>query len=140
MKRKPFHHRKQLRFACTGCGACCTGTAEDYVAVDLSEQEKIRRHLGVSQRWFRRRYLVRVDDHTEGLASRADGSCIFLDDAMRCRVYPVRPRQCRTYPFWPEIVRSERSWRREGRRCEGIDRGAAIPLKRIEAALRALRR
>lgn len=140
MKRKPFYHRKQLHFACTGCGACCTGTAEDYVAVDPSEQEKIRAYLGISRRWFRRRYLVHVDDYTDGLASSAGGNCVFLDDAMRCRVYPVRPRQCRTYPFWPEIVHSERTWRREAQRCEGIGCGTAISLKRIETALRTVRR
>ena len=140
MIRKPFYRRKQLRFACTGCGACCTGTADDYVVVDPSEQEKIRVYLGISRRWFRRRYVVDVDEQTEGLGGGADGNCVFLDDNMRCRVYPVRPRQCRTYPFWPEIVRSERTWRREARRCEGIGCGATIPLKRIETALKKVRR
>lgn len=140
MRERPFYSRKPLRFACTGCGACCTGTAEDYVAVDPSEQEKIRAYLDISRQWFRRRYLVRVDEHTKGLTSGAGGNCIFLDDTMRCRIYPVRPRQCRTYPFWPEIVHSERTWRREARRCEGIGFGTVIPLQRIEAALRTVRR
>lgn len=140
MKEKPFYRGRKLRFACTGCGACCTGAAEDYVAVDAKEQEMIRAYLDVSRRWFRRRYLVRLDQHTEGLASAANGDCVFLDAAKRCRIYAVRPRQCRTYPFWPEIVASRQAWQREAKRCEGIGCGAQIPLRRIEIALKTLRR
>lgn len=134
-----FHHQRRLRFACTGCGDCCTGTSDDCVVVGDDEQERIRAYLGVSRAWFRRRYVERVEDRFDGLKSRAGGTCVFLDGAKRCRVYPVRPRQCRTYPFWPEIVASERTWRREARRCEGIDRGEVVPLARVEASLRLLR-
>lgn len=135
-----YDRGRTLRFRCTGCGACCTGNAEDYVAVTASEQERIRRFLGLSSGWFRRRYLVPLDGEDKGLASAADGRCVFLDAANRCRIYPARPVQCRSYPFWPEIVGSAASWRAEARRCEGIGQGAAVPLRRIEAARRALRR
>lgn len=139
MAKIPFYHRRALRFECTGCGACCTGSPQDYVAVDQAEQEKIRGWLGISKKWFRRRYVVRLDKHTEGLGSTNGGSCVFLDNAMRCRIYPVRPRQCRSYPFWPEILRSRWSWRAEGLRCEGIGRGTVVPLRRIESALKTRR-
>ncbi len=133
-----YYHEHELRFRCTGCGACCTGSADDYVAVDGSEQEAIRRLLRISKPWFRRRYLIALDTGGKGLASKGDGRCVFLDAHNRCRVYPVRPRQCRSYPFWPEVVGSRSAWLAEARRCEGIGRGTSVPLRRIEAALKAL--
>ena len=66
----------------------------------------------------------------------SDGRCTFLDRANQCRIYRVRPKQCRTYPFWPEVLASRSSWRSEAETCEGIGRGAVIPLKRIELALK----
>ncbi len=132
-----FYRHQELRFKCTGCGACCIGNQEDYyVAVDDREQERIRVFLRVSRRWFRRRYIVKVDSVTEGIGSDKTGRCVFLDSGNRCRIYPVRPTQCRTYPFWPELVQTRSAWRTEGRRCEGIGQGTVIPLRRIETALK----
>ena len=82
----------------------------------------IRSYLGLSERWFRRRYIVRVDSGTEGINLGASGRCPFLLDNRRCRIYPVRPLQCRTYPWWPEFARPM-AWRTEARRCEGIGQG-----------------
>jgi uncharacterized protein len=127
----------QRRFACTGCGGCCTGRGAYYVAAAPEEQRRIQRYLGVSWRWFRRRYVTRDADGVESLRWERD-RCVFLDDDRRCRVYPVRPAQCRGYPFWPELA-SDAAWRRESRRCEGIGRGAVIPLRRFEAPLRRRR-
>jgi uncharacterized protein len=130
-----YYERKPLRFACTGCGACCTGDASRYVEAGPVEQEKIRAFLDISRAWFRRRYLTPVDETTDGLRI-AHGRCVFLSDHGRCRIYPVRPMQCRTYPWWPEVVESDASWRHEARRCEGINRGARVPLATIAAALK----
>lgn len=124
-----------LRFACTGCGACCTGRGDYFVEVSRAEQRRIQRYLNVSWRWFRRRYVSRYADGTEGLSWQKD-RCVFLDGARRCRIYPVRPMQCRTYPFWPEVVRSSATWRAHARSCEGIGRGAVIPLQQVMARLR----
>lgn len=133
--RTEFHKKNPLRFACTGCGVCCTGDASRYVAAGPREQEAIRTFLNISRSWFRRRYLTRVDENTEGLRL-AQGRCVFLDGQRRCRIYTVRPVQCRTYPWWPEVVASPATWRAEARRCEGINRGAPVPLINIEAALK----
>lgn len=130
-----FHTTTPLRFECTGCGVCCTGDASRYVKAGPQEQEGIRAFLNISRAWFRRRYLTRVDDATEGLRL-AHGRCVFLKADGRCRVYPVRPTQCRTYPWWPEVVASPASWRAEARRCEGINRGTPVPLSKIVAALK----
>lgn len=122
------------RFECTGCGGCCTGRGQHFIEAARDEQRAIQRHIGVSWRWFRRRYVTRYQDGTEGLRWEKD-RCVFLDDARRCRVYPVRPKQCRDYPFWPELAR-DAAWRTEARRCEGIGRGAVISLGEFERGLR----
>jgi len=127
----------ELRFQCTGCGRCCTGRGEHFIEATRAEQERIRAFLGVTWRWFRRRYVTAYADGTEGLHWDGD-RCAFLNGA-RCRIYAVRPAQCRHYPFWPEVVRSPGAWAREGHRCEGIGRGDAVAVSRVTAALRAQR-
>lgn len=128
--------RAERRFECTGCGRCCYGGPQHVVEVDAQEQEAIRRFLKLSLRWFRRRYLRIIDAHLTSLRFEEDGRCMFLTPDHRCRIYAVRPRQCRFYPFWPELVSSLRAWRAEGRRCEGLGRGAVIPLRQIAAKLK----
>lgn len=128
-----------FRFACTGCGRCCTGRGDYYVAVTVPEQRRIQRRLKISRAWFRRRYLTVCEDGTESLRWAGD-RCVFLGRDGRCRIYAARPAQCRHYPFWPEVLRSPAAWRREGRRCEGIGRGAIVPLAEVRRRLAAQRR
>ena len=130
-----LHEQTRLRFACTGCGACCHGGGDYHVYLNAREAEGIRRFLGVTKAWFRRRYLRRAPAGELILCQGNGDRCVFLAPDKRCRVYPVRPLQCRTYPFWPEVLRSRTAWRREARRCEGIDQGTVVPLARIRAAL-----
>lgn len=132
MEKSPL---ARLRFQCTGCGACCSGRGDHYVGATRAEQRRIQHFLKISWRWWRRRYVVRYADGTEGLRWGRD-RCAFLDDARRCRIYPVRPTQCRTYPFWPEVTATPQAWRREARGCEGIGRGAVIPLAYVMERLR----
>jgi len=131
-----FYEQARLRFQCTGCGECCTGGADYHVFMDDKEAEAIRRHLGLSSAWFKRRYLRRTVEGERVLNNGGGGRCVFLNPENRCRIYAVRPLQCRTYPYWPETLNSRTAWRREARRCEGIGRGERIPLARIRAALR----
>lgn len=131
-----FFEHTPLHFECTRCGQCCIATDGYHVFLDPPEAEAIRAWLGLSTGWFRRRYLSR---HAEGdliAASGPDGRCVFLAADGSCRVYPVRPLQCRSYPFWPELLNSKTAWQREARRCEGINRGKAVPLTRIRRQLR----
>jgi Fe-S-cluster containining protein len=131
-----FYRRARLRFHCTGCGACCTGGVDHVVETSATERSAIRAHLGISEAWFRRRYLEHLDETTFGIRLEADGRCPFLGRDNRCRIYPVRPRQCRTYPWWPELVEHEHDWQREAKRCEGMNQGAIVPLSVIERGLR----
>ena len=135
--RTPFFEGTPLHFECTGCGDCCVATDGYYVYLDRDEAEAIRTSLGLSAGWFRRRYLDRLADGELVAASEADGRCVFLQADGRCRVYSVRPLQCRTYPFWPEVLASRRTWQREARRCEGINRGHEVSRRRIRRQLKA---
>ena len=134
------YSQKALRFECTGCGACCTGGPDYYVAADSREREAIRAFLKISRAWFTRRYLARVDADTIGIRLTSAGDCTFLGADKRCRIYPVRPTQCRTYPWWPELVDSQRHWDEEAKRCEGMNRGAIVPLQVIQRSLARERR
>lgn len=49
-----------------------------------------------------------------------------------CVAHQSRPLQCRTWPFWPDNLRSQRSWKKAARECEGIGRGNIIPLRVIQ--------
>jgi Fe-S-cluster containining protein len=64
-------------------------------------------------------------------------ACPFLDEANRCRIYPVRPMQCETWPFWTENL-VEEVWRGEVKECcPGLDRGPLYPREEIERRARA---
>lgn len=130
-----YYEETPLRFHCTGCGQCCSGGPDYYVFLTAREAEGIRRYLNLTARWFKRRYLRRAPQGELAINNQGGGPCVFLDQDRRCGIYAVRPLQCRTYPFWPEIAGSRAGWRREARRCEGIDRGQVVPLTRICALL-----
>ena len=108
-----------LRFACQRCGVCCTGTP-GVIRVSTGEIETIAAFLEITPERFTRDYLIDLEGGWS-IGEHTDGRCRFYADG--CRIYPVRPRQCRSYPFWFNILRSERSWQREGRQCAGIGRG-----------------
>jgi Fe-S-cluster containining protein len=132
-----FYKTNPVRFSCTGCGCCCYGGEDAVVEVSEDELQQIRSFLGLSVAWFRRRYLVRIDRQSLGIRIAPRGHCVFLDtSSASCRIYPVRPLQCRTYPFWPEVVGRRKDWEQEVHRCEGIGRGAVVPISKIEACLR----
>lgn len=105
-------------FSCTQCGKCCTGPASEYrVAASEQDQLRLAKHLNLRRREFRRRYVIAAREGDELRMVRE--RCVFLGADNRCNVYAVRPARCASYPFWPEL-RSDRAWRREARRCEGI--------------------
>jgi Fe-S-cluster containining protein len=126
-----------LQFECTECGACCTGPP-GYVAVSDDEAEAIAARLGIDVDTFWGTY---TRDDVNGPSLREQRSaygwdCIFLDRTTVpgraiCSVYEARPLQCRTFPWWPEHLRSPKAWARLGRQCEGIGRGAFVPVEHI---------
>jgi Fe-S-cluster containining protein len=127
-----------LRFACTGCGRCCTG-GSGYVWVRVDEIVAMASALGMATDDFGRRYLRRVDGRY-ALVDRPGGDCVFLD-GKSCRVYETRPAQCRAFPWWPATLRSPGAWKRAAEGCEGIsDLAPVVVAEVIETELARARR
>ena len=124
-----FH--KGLRFNCTQCGKCCTGSP-GYVWIDADELAAMAKFLKITEEEFARKYTRRIGGRLALLEDRKNFDCVFLQEK-RCQVYGARPKQCRTFPWWPENVASEKAWKEAAGRCEGIDHPDAqvVPFKEI---------
>jgi uncharacterized protein len=119
-----------LKFACTGCGDCCTGEP-GYVWANKAEIAAMAAAVNVTVEEFERRY-VRMVGIRKSLIELAGGDCVFFDNQRRaCRVYEARPRQCRTWPFWPSNLASPMDWVRTAERCPGCNIGRRVPVQEI---------
>jgi uncharacterized protein len=138
-----------LRFDCTGCGNCCTGTP-GYVWISSEEIGRLAEHLKLPAAQVVLRYCRQVGTRyslTERLTPRGEYDCIFLREGpprghgassgstrpRHCAIYPVRPLQCRTWPFWDGLLADRQAWRKAAKRCPGIDRGRAYSRTQIDA-------
>ena len=127
-----------LKFACTGCGDCCTGET-GYVWVNKAEVAALAGAIGIEVSEFERRYVRKVGTR-KSLIEWGNGDCIFFHGESRtCQVYDVRPRQCRTWPFWPSNLASPATWKDTAERCPGCNRGQLVPLAEILAQLDVVR-
>ena len=140
--RQPWD-KEGLRFECTQCGECCTGTS-GLVAFTRREGVAMAKVLGISWDEFSQRYAQPTYEKGvwELLEVEVEGAfdCILLDRCeetgiTRCRAHQARPTQCRTWPFWPENLTDKESWWQAGQACEGIGRGRLIPLRVIQQEL-----
>lgn len=107
-----------LKFKCTGCGACCTGSGrvwlneqEIYNIADLLKQDVS--HL-VEEAIERREGRWTLKENPQ------NGDCYFLSE-QRCTIYQARPQQCQGFPWWPSTLKDQVSWDEAKRVCEGID-------------------
>lgn len=129
-KGLPWYH-EGLRFECTGCGDCCSGTP-GYVWVEEDEIERMAAQLEMPVDQFQRKFLRRVGLRYS-LVEYPDGDCIFLDPQSRkCTVYSARPVQCRTWPFWTSNLETPRDWKQTCRECPGSGTGRLYSLDEIE--------
>lgn len=142
MAERPSSHADEwyddgLRFECTCCGRCCSG-APGVVRFNEDEARAMAGALGLDLKAFLDRY-TRMTSEGASLNERETEhgmDCVFLDrqtvpGKAICSVYEARPVQCRTFPWWPEHLASPREWQRLGRRCEGVGRGAFVPVEAI---------
>jgi uncharacterized protein len=128
-----------LRFRCTQCGNCCSGSP-GFVLVDDDECSAIAKRLGLSLDEFKARY-THIMSRGRSLNDLPHNhyDCAFLDRSSIpgkavCGIYEDRPRQCKTWPFWPSLLASEDAWQRASRSCPGINTGPIHPLVQIRIA------
>jgi len=126
-----------LRFECTKCGLCCRGSGR--VEVSDAEIERLAERVELTPDEFRAAYTREGRRGRIDLRDKADGDCIFFDEARGCTVYEERPSQCRSYPFWRSVLYDRESWEVEAGHCEGIGRGETVDAEAIHEWLRITR-
>jgi Fe-S-cluster containining protein len=118
VKKEPWFS-EGLRFKCTGCGKCCTGSP-GYVFLSPTDLERLADHFALSTTEFAAKYTYKVDEKLSLLDRPGSDHCIFLKDK-QCTVYEARPSQCRTFPWWIQFLETSAQWEEAGKRCEGIN-------------------
>jgi uncharacterized protein len=130
-------YKDGLRFTCTQCGDCCTGTP-GFVWVNDAELAAIAEHRGETIEEVRGLY-TRLADRGLTLREKGNGDCVFYEAGRGCTIYPVRPRQCRTWPFWESNVATPERWQQTCAICPGSGRGELIPPEEITKRLKVIR-
>lgn len=87
-------------FVCRRCGECCR-IKDGIVRITNDDVTAISSHIGISGDEFIAEWCdIAPDRKGLVLKNAEDGhTCIMLDEANRCRIYPVRPLKCRTFPY-----------------------------------------
>ncbi len=117
-------YQKGLKFKCTGCGACCTGSP-GYVFLTEIDEKRIADALNISIETFQKKYTRMFLGRRSLIEDPKNYDCVFLKNN-QCSLYEARPKQCRTYPFWSGILQSRQNWEEEKKYCEGIESKEAI--------------
>jgi Fe-S-cluster containining protein len=126
----PWYHAG-LRFTCTQCGDCCTGSP-GYVWVNNEEIAALAKLLGQEIDDFEDRYVRRVGAR-KSLKEFPGGDCVLLDSqSRRCTVYEARPAQCRTWPFWDSNLKTPADWEHTCSVCPGSGKGRLYTLDEVE--------
>jgi len=108
-----------LRFKCTGCGKCCTGSP-GYVYLSGTDMENLASHFKLSLEDFTRKYARFLGEQYALIDKVGSHDCIFLKDN-KCSVYEARPIQCKTFPWWLSSLETPEHWKDAAERCEGIN-------------------
>jgi len=83
---------QSVKFRCIRCGLSCIGADVQLTEKEIKLiQEKIKED-------FYEEYTTPFGNKRKRLR-KSGKRCIFLDDKMNCRIYPIRPLLCREYPF-----------------------------------------
>ena len=127
---KEAWYSDDLRFECTQCGDCCSGS-EGYVWVNQEEIDGMANRIGMDSAAFEEQFVKRVGVR-RSLKERPGGDCVLLDPQTRkCTAYEERPRQCKTWPFWQSNIRTPEAWAEAAQACPGCNKGDLVPLEQI---------
>ncbi|QDS98551.1 YkgJ family cysteine cluster protein [Adhaeretor mobilis] len=122
-----------LKFKCTGCGDCCTGSP-GYVWLNQAEIDAMAGELELSPKEFERRYVRNIGIRRSLKELPVSYDCVFLDaETRKCEVYATRPRQCRTWPFWDSNLKSPETWQETCEACPGAGKGKLYSLEHIQS-------
>lgn len=116
---KKIWFEEGLKFKCTGCGGCCTGTP-GYVYLSEADLHKLAAHFNITPKEFVENYARQEGEFYVLLDRPGSYDCTFLKDK-RCSVYEARPTQCRTFPWWAYHLNEKSDWEEAAKRCEGIN-------------------
>jgi Fe-S-cluster containining protein len=130
-------YEEGLRFTCTRCGHCCTGTP-GFVWVDDDDLAAIAAYRGESLFDVQTLY-TRWAHRGRTLREKLNGDCVFYDREQGCTIYPVRPPQCRTWPFWESNLESPEAWEQTCAVCPGSGKGELIPAEEITRRLQVIK-
>ena len=124
--------KEGLRFKCTGCGKCCSGSP-GYVFLSERDISTLAAHFKLPENDFLKKYTRLVDGQAALLDRPGSEDCLFLKDN-QCSVYEKRPLQCQTFPWWIHHLRDPKDWEEAAERCEGINHPEApiVPSEEIE--------
>jgi len=135
--KQPWY-KDGLRFTCSGCGDCCTGSP-GYVWVNNEEIAKLAALVRLSVEAFETEHVRRVGVR-KSLVEYENGDCVFFDNKSRkCGVYSARPRQCRTWPFWDSNIRTTDAWAETCQVCPGSGQGRLYQLEEVQTQAAVIR-
>ncbi len=94
---------KEVGFECDLCGRCCTREFNDHVFL-LEKDVSVIRDIdpdGLEPAPYPEYCDQNGNFYVSGYALRVkeDGSCIFLNENNKCRIYNKRPSICSLYPY-----------------------------------------
>lgn len=127
---KPWY-KDGLKFECTGCGDCCTGSP-GYVWVTNKEIELMADHLKMDVEQFEKTYVRKIGIRKSLKELPISYDCVFLGEDRKCELYSVRPQQCRTWPFWDSNLANPAAWEYACSVCPGSGTGKVYSLNEIE--------
>jgi len=122
LEREPWFG-EGLRFTCTGCGDCCTGSS-GAVYLSQADVDRLSKTLDLPVETFLKQYTQGSDSQIALVDRPGSSDCVFLSGTS-CSIYDARPTQCRTYPFWLMNILSPEDWTGAALFCEGINHADA---------------
>lgn len=88
---------RQTSYECRQCGACCRWPGN--VRISDDELISLALFMEMSTEEFTQHYTRLAHDRRGlSLIDAEDNACIMLDEANRCRIHAIKPKQCRDFP------------------------------------------